>query len=95
MELELMLERELTTSRPVGGVLTDVHVCQRDTGSWHINVRLSWRGSTLFHVGLYDKKRIRIYKRLSSAIRHIVTVYDYDAMIAVHPCKTARGSHHF
>ena len=86
MELELVLERELTSLRPMGGTLTDVHVCQRENGSWHINVRMSWRGNTLFHVGLYDKKRVRVYKRLSSAIRHIVTAYEHHAMIAVHPC---------
>lgn len=87
MEFGLVLERELTTLRPMSGTLTDVHVCQRTDGSWHINVRLSWRGNSLFHVGLYDKRRVRIYKRLSSAIRHVVTVYDYNEMIAVHPCK--------
>ena len=60
MELELILERELTTMRPPGGALTDVHVCQRDSGQWYINVRVSWRGTALYHVGLYDKKRIRL-----------------------------------
>lgn len=85
MELELILERELTTQRPRGGSLTDVHLCQRDTGEWYINVRVSWRGAALFHVGLYDKKRIRLYRKANSAIRHIVMFYDYESMIAVHP----------
>src|SRR3546814_2019644 len=59
MELELILERELTTQRPPGGTMTDVHVCQHESGKWHINVRVSWLGTALYHVGLYDKKRIR------------------------------------
>src|SRR3546814_13595663 len=71
MELELILERELTTQRPPGGTMTDVHVCQHESGKWHINVRVSWRGTALYHVGLSDKKRIRLYKKASSAIRHI------------------------
>jgi hypothetical protein len=85
MELELILERELTSQRPVAGSITDVHVCQRQDGKWHINVRVSWRGVALFHVGLFDKKRVRLYSKASSAIRHIVMAYEYDGTIAVHP----------
>jgi hypothetical protein len=85
MEFELLLERELTTLRPPGGTITDVHVCQRHCSKWHINVRVSWRGTALFHVGLYDKKRIRLYKKASSAIRHIIIGYGYEGVIHVHP----------
>lgn len=86
MELELILERELTTMRPHGGSITDVHVCQHDSGKWHIDVRVSWRGTALFHVGLYDKKRIRLYKKAASAIRHVVIGYGYEGVVHVHPC---------
>ena len=85
MELELILERELTSQRPPGGTITDVHVCQHDSGKWHINIRVSWRKSSLFHVALYDKKRIRLYKKVSSAIRHVILSYGYDGVIHVHP----------
>ena len=95
MELELLLERELTTMRPPGGTITDVHVCQRDCGRWYIDVRVSWRGTSLFHVGLYDKKRIRLYKKASSAIRHVVLGYGYDDVIHVHPCADVRDEKAF
>lgn len=95
MELELILERELTTQRPPGGAITDVHVCQRDCGRWYIDVRVSWRGAVLFHVGLYDKKRIRLYKKASSALRHIVLGYGYDGIVHVHPCATVRDEKSF
>lgn len=95
MELELILERELTTLRPHSGSLTDVHVCQHDTGKWHINVRVSWRGTALFHVGLYDKKRIRLYKKVTSAIRHVVVCYGYEGAIAVHPYPGLRDEKSF
>ena len=86
MELELILERELTSHRPVAGTITDVQVHQReDDGKWYINVRVSWRGSAAYHVALYDKKRIRVYSKVSSAIRHIVNVYDHHSMIGIHP----------
>jgi hypothetical protein len=85
MELDLILEWDLTTFPPPSGTITDIHVHQHDSGRWYINVRLSWRGAALFHVGLYDKKRIRLYKKLSSAVCHIVYTYAYTGMIAVHP----------
>ncbi len=72
--------------RPPGGSITDVHVCQQESGKWHINVRVSWKGANLFHVGLYDKKRIRLYKKAASALRHIIVGYGYDGVIHVHPC---------
>ena len=90
MECELILERELTTLRPPGGTITDVHVCQHDSGKWHINVRVSWRSTALFHVGLYDKKRIRLYKKAASAIRHVVLGYGYDDVIHLHPHPSVR-----
>lgn len=86
MELELILERELTTLRPVAGVITDVQVHQRDgDGKWYINVRASWRGPAAFHVGLYDKKKLRVYSKVSSAIRHIILSYDHHAPISINP----------
>lgn len=95
MELELILERELTTLRPPGGCITDVHVCQHDGGKWHINVRVSWRGTSLFHVGLYDTKRIRLYKKAASAIRHVVLGYGYEGVIHVHPHPEVRDAASF
>jgi hypothetical protein len=90
MELQLILERELTSQRPPGGTITDVHVCQHDSGKWHINVRVSWKGTNLFHVGLYDKKRIRLYKKAASAIRHVIIGYGYEGVIHVHPYPGVR-----
>ena len=85
MEYDILLERELTTFRPGGGTITDIHVHQHDDGRWFINVRVSWRGAVLFHVGLYDRKRLRMYRKISSAIRHIVLTYGHTGMIGVHP----------
>lgn len=90
MELDLILDRELTTLRPPGGMITDVHVCQHDIGKWHINVRVSWKGAQLFHVGFYDKKRIRLYRKVATAIRHIVVDYGYEDVILIHPCAGLR-----
>src|SRR3546814_8927337 len=75
MELELILERELTTQRPPGGTMTDVHVCQHESGKWHINVRVSWRGTALYHVGLYDKRSEEHTSELQSLMRISYAVF--------------------
>lgn len=95
MELELILERELTTQRPPGGNITDVHVCQRECGRWYIEVRVSWRGMGLYNVGLWDKKRIRLYKKVSGAVRHVVLGYGYEGVIGVHPFHGLKDPAHF
>lgn len=95
MELELILERELTTMRPPGGTITEVHVRQRDCGRWYIDVRVSWRGVALCHVGFYDKKRIRLYKKAGSALRHVVLGYGYEGVILVHPSVSVRDEKAF
>ena len=46
-------------------------------------------------MGLYDKKRIRLYKKASSALRHIVLGYGYDGTIAVHPYAGLNDKAHF
>jgi hypothetical protein len=70
-------------------------ILERETGQWHINVRASWRGMALYHVGLYDKKRIRLYKKASSAIRHIVLGYGYEGVIHVHPVPGLQDAANF
>jgi hypothetical protein len=95
LELPLILERELTSLRPVAGEITDIQVHQREDGRWHVNVRLSWRGTALFHVGHYDKKKLRVYTKVSSKIRHIVLVYNYTGMIILHPNSSVRSSAFF
>lgn len=95
MEMGLILERELTTFRPTGGTISECEIHQSADGKWYVNVQLSWHGLALFHVGYYDKKQIRLYAKVSSAIRHIVRTYDYDGLIAVHPHPQVRDATRF
>ena len=95
VELPLMMERELTTFRPVAGFITDVHICQVSDGRWYINVRVSWHGLAMFHVGLYDHKRLRLYKKLSSAVRHVALHYDYPGTIMVVPLPDLKDPANF
>ncbi len=85
MELPTILERELTSQRPAGGNVTNVELRQTDEGEWFINLSVSWKGEGFFNVCLYSTRRLRLYKRLSSAVAHVVCKYDYTGRIVVYP----------
>ncbi|WP_145916970.1 hypothetical protein [Erythrobacter sp. QSSC1-22B] len=78
-------EYEITTRRPKGGKLTHVHVIQGKTGIWHISVRKNWGDDREYQVNHYNHNRLKTYKRISSALRHIVLDYHYEGPIIVVP----------
>src|SRR3546814_12250811 len=83
-----IFERELTTRRPAGGTIRSVEIAQLPSSEWIINVRVSWRDDKWLNVCLWEQPTIKTYKRLSSAIRHVVFDYGYeDDHIRVVPNK--------
>lgn len=91
MENPAILERELTSLRPVGGKVERVKIVQHENESWFINIVVSWRGDQEFNVCLYDTMKLKTYARLSNAVRHVVMGYDYDDNIVVKPKKGVRN----
>ena len=45
-----ILERELTTRRPAGGMIQAVEIAQLPSSEWIINVKVSWRGDKWLNV---------------------------------------------
>src|SRR3546814_6762263 len=64
-----ILERELTTRRPAGGMIQAVEIAQLPSSEWIINVKVSWRGDKWLNVCLFEQPTLKTYKRLSSAVR--------------------------
>jgi hypothetical protein len=85
MEYSSIFERELTTMRPVGGRVEAVEVWQRADGQWQINVFVSWKPNIKFTVHLFNLREVKLYAQAATALRHVVTKYDYFRMIAVYP----------
>src|SRR3546814_16366932 len=73
-----ILERELTTRRPAGGMIQAVEIAQLPSSEWIINVKVSWRGDKWLNVCLFEQPTLKTYKRLSSAVRHVVLDYGYE-----------------
>lgn len=84
-----IFERDLTTQRPAGGQIDEVSLAQLDSCEWIINVRVSWEDTNRwFNVCLFEQPTLKTYKRLSSALRHVIFDYGYDdRKITVWPNK--------
>ena len=73
-----ILERELTTRRPAGGMIQAVEIAQLPSSEWNITVQVSSRGDKWLNVCLFEQPTLKTYKRLSSAVRHVVLDYGYE-----------------
>src|SRR3546814_11778046 len=58
-----ILERELTTRRPAGGMIQAVAIAQLPSSEWIINVNVSSRGDTWLNVCLFAQPKLKTYKR--------------------------------
>jgi hypothetical protein len=83
MKYPSIFERELTTMRPEGGMITALEIIQRDDAKWQINVNLSWKTDSRYTVYRYNVRRVKLYARLSAAIQHVLMKYQYDGVISV------------
>src|SRR3546814_20903161 len=72
------LERERTARRPAGGMIQAVEIAQLPSSEWIINVKVSWHGDKWLNVCLFEQPTLKTYKRLSSAVRHVVLDYGYE-----------------
>lgn len=81
----LIKEQELTTSRPMDGIIEAVSVVQQEDSSWQMEIRASWRAGELCLVGQFHGGLPKSYKRLGAALRHIVLEYGYSDAIEVRP----------
>src|SRR3546814_18323946 len=83
-----IFERDLTSRLPAWGTIRAVEMAQLPSSEWIIKGRGSWRDDKWLIVCLWEQPTIKTYKRLSSAIRHVVFDYGYeDDHIRVVPNK--------
>jgi hypothetical protein len=85
MDHPTILERELTTFRPPAGEIESAKIIQREDGKWILRLGIGWRGGLEFDICLYDKRIIKTYSSIVSAVRHVCETYDYDGRIILFP----------
>lgn len=87
MDDAIILERDLTTFRPASGEIESVKIFQRDDGRWYLRLGIGWRSGKEFDVYHYDKRKLKLYSSISSAVRHVCETYTYEGRIILFPCK--------
>lgn len=89
MEYPIIMGGELTTLRPIGGVVNAVTIVQRDDWQWHIEVNVSWRGNKTFIMGHFDKLQIRSFKRSAFAQYLVQSRFGFVSEIIIRPMEGA------
>ena len=87
MEGPIILERELTTFRPMSGEIESVKIIQRDDCKWYLQLGISWKEGREYSVCLYDKRTLKLYTSIASAVRHVCDTYGYHGRIILFPHK--------
>lgn len=87
MDTPTILERELTTFRPVSGEIESAKIIQREDGKWYLKLGISWKSGLECDVCHYDKRKLKIYSSILSAIRHVCETYNYEGRIILFPNK--------
>jgi hypothetical protein len=87
MDNPTILERELTTFRPPAGEIESVKILQRDDARWYLRIGIGWKSGLEFDVCHYDKRKLKTYSSVLSAIRHVCEAYHYEGRIILFPNK--------
>lgn len=82
-----IFERELTSFRPISGEIESVKIIQRDDGNWYLRLGISWKSGAECDVYHYDKRKLKVYTSIVSAVRHVCEAYDYSGRIILFPSK--------
>jgi hypothetical protein len=93
MQLPVILERDLRSQRPEGGIIKAVEVVQRNDGKWQVNVDVSWKPPGMRTACLFNVYEIKLYALAATALRHVVTKYDYFGDIVVKPKQGLIGKY--
>lgn len=80
-----LFERELTKQRPAGGRILAIDAVQREDGQWQMDVQVSWHPEQRLTVCKYATRRLKLYAKVATLLRHVVRDYDYSEKISVYP----------
>jgi hypothetical protein len=85
MEYSYISERELTSQRPEGGLVTAAEIVQNDDAKWYLVVSVSWRSGPKYVVTKFTDCDIKYYILAFGALRHVIGKYGYVGPIILHP----------
>ena len=84
-EYSYISERELTSQRPEGRLVTAVEIVQREDDRWHMLVNVTWRPRLQYIKTKFTDYDIKFYTLAFGALRHVICKCGYVGPIILHP----------
>lgn len=78
-----LLGREVEKAFRAGGKVIFVRIVQHENGSWFINIIADWTDGKEMSLALYDRMRVRLFKRLGTCLSSVLEGLDYGGPIQI------------
>jgi hypothetical protein len=88
MQNQLILGKDLS-KRLVNHTIMSARIVQQANGLWYIELVLSWREPNPFLLGEHDKRKLRLFKQLNSAIRWVFDKAELNELSVVRSLTVA------
>ena len=82
-----LLGRDVERALRDGGKVIFARIVQHDNGSWFINVIGDWTDGQEMSLALYDRMRVRLFKRLGTCLSAVLEGLDYGGSIQIVPVE--------
>jgi hypothetical protein len=82
-----LLGRDVEKALEEGGKVIFARIVQHDNGSWFINVIGDWTDGQEMSLALYDRMRVRLFKRLGTCLSTVLESLDYGGSIQIIPVE--------
>ena len=80
-----LLGRDVEKALRERGKVIFVRIVQHNNGSWFINIIGDWTDGQEMSVALYDRMRVRLFKRLGTCLTTVLEGLNYSGSIQIVP----------
>tara|TARA_R110000772_G_scaffold262888_1_gene382224 strand:+ start:1389 stop:1685 length:297 start_codon:yes stop_codon:yes gene_type:complete len=82
-----LLGRDVEKALHAGGKIIFARIVQHPNGSWFINIIGDWTDGQEVSLALYDRMRVRLFKRLGTCLSTVMKTLDYSGPIQIVPVE--------
>lgn len=82
-----ILGRDAEQALQDGGKIIFARIVQHDNGSWFVNIIGDWTEGHEVSLALYDRMRVRLFKRLGTALSAVLDTLNYGGSIQIVPVE--------
>lgn len=78
-----LLGRDVEKAIQNGGKVVFARIVQHHNGSWYINIIGDWTDGEEMSLALYDRMRVRLFKRLGTCLMAVLEGLEYKGPIQI------------